>query len=202
MGGEDPASPVAAGQLGVKAGTRVRLVGGFDAAFVEELRERGVVEATRDAEIVFYAAARREELARREGARGARLWVIYPKGTAEIREVEVIEAGRAAGLKDVKVARFSETHTGLKFVSPARKPRSDVRDDVDLDERVAGYPRGGDRRPNRRLGTERAHEDLVHLRIILRPWPGRRWPSDTFPWMTRPPRGASSGLPGRSSCGP
>jgi len=46
------------------------------------------------------------------------LWVIYPKGKAAIREIDVIEAGRAAGLKDVKVARFSETHTALKFVVP------------------------------------------------------------------------------------
>ena len=108
-------------KLGVKAGTTVRLVGDFDAEFVAELRARGAVEASRDAEIVFYAATRRKELARVRTLAAPVLWVIYPKGTAEIREVEVIEAGRAAGLKDVKVARFSETHTGLKFVSPARK---------------------------------------------------------------------------------
>lgn len=35
-----------------------------------------------------------------------------------IRAVEVIEAGRAAGLKDTKVARFSSTHTALRFVPP------------------------------------------------------------------------------------
>ena len=35
-----------------------------------------------------------------------------------IREVEVIERGRTAGLKDVKVASFSATHTALKFVIP------------------------------------------------------------------------------------
>jgi hypothetical protein len=43
---------------------------------------------------------------------------VYPKGVKEIREVEVIEAGRAAGLKDIKVCAFSATHTGLKFVFP------------------------------------------------------------------------------------
>jgi hypothetical protein len=46
------------------------------------------------------------------------LWIVYPKGVKEIREVEVIEAGRAAGLKDIKVCAFSATHTGLKFVFP------------------------------------------------------------------------------------
>ena len=30
----------------------------------------------------------------------------------------MLAAGRAAGLTDVKVARFSETHTALKFVVP------------------------------------------------------------------------------------
>jgi hypothetical protein len=108
-------------KLGVKAGTTVRLVGAFDPEFVGELRGRGAVESEREAEIVFYAAARREELAPLRKLAADVVWVIYPKGTADIREIEVIEAGRAAGLKDLKVARFSETHTGLKFVSPARK---------------------------------------------------------------------------------
>jgi hypothetical protein len=33
-------------------------------------------------------------------------------------ENDVIEAGRAAGMKDVKVVRYSDTHTGLKMVIP------------------------------------------------------------------------------------
>lgn len=47
---------------------------------------------------------------------GGALWLIYPKGVPEIKEIEVIRAGRAAEMKDVKVARFSATHTALKFV--------------------------------------------------------------------------------------
>jgi hypothetical protein len=46
------------------------------------------------------------------------LWVVYPKGRREGGEMDVIAAGRDAGLKDVKVARVSPTHTGLKFVIP------------------------------------------------------------------------------------
>jgi hypothetical protein len=49
------------------------------------------------------------------------LWVVYPKGQKHIRETDVISAGRAAGLKDVKVASFSPTHTALKFVIPVAK---------------------------------------------------------------------------------
>jgi hypothetical protein len=52
---------------------------------------------------------------------GGALWIVYPKGVAVIREIEVLNAGRAAGLKDTKVASFSPTHTALKFVRPAAK---------------------------------------------------------------------------------
>ena len=48
----------------------------------------------------------------------AALWIIYPKGIREITENDVIAAIRAAGLKDVKVASFSATHTALKAVIP------------------------------------------------------------------------------------
>lgn len=46
------------------------------------------------------------------------LWVVYPKGVTAIREIDVIDAGRAAGLKDTKVASFSAGHTALRFVVP------------------------------------------------------------------------------------
>ena len=93
----------------------------YDTGFcvpLEELRGRGAKVVEGRAEIVFFAAEKRGDLAKvkKVAAMGDALWVIFPKGVAEIREVEVIEAGRAAGLKDVKVARFSERCTGLKFV--------------------------------------------------------------------------------------
>ena len=49
------------------------------------------------------------------------MWVVYPKGRTDPSEVDVLEAGKAAGLVDVKVARFSETHTALKFVIPVAR---------------------------------------------------------------------------------
>jgi hypothetical protein len=48
------------------------------------------------------------------------VWVVYPKGVKTVREIQVLDAGRAAGLKDLKVASFSPTHTALKFVIPLR----------------------------------------------------------------------------------
>ena len=49
------------------------------------------------------------------------LWIVYPKGVPEIREMDVLLAGREAGLKDTKVASFSATHTALRFVIPIAK---------------------------------------------------------------------------------
>ena len=46
------------------------------------------------------------------------LWIIRPKGRPEISERATMAAGRAAGLVDVKVVAFSETHTAEKFVIP------------------------------------------------------------------------------------
>jgi hypothetical protein len=49
------------------------------------------------------------------------LWIVYPKGKREIKEQQVLEAGKQAGLVDVKVVSFSATHTALKFVWPKAK---------------------------------------------------------------------------------
>jgi hypothetical protein len=46
------------------------------------------------------------------------IWVIRPKGRDDLTESMVLGAGRDAGMYDVKTARISATHTGLKFVIP------------------------------------------------------------------------------------
>jgi hypothetical protein len=112
-------------KLGVKPGVAVRLEGPIDREFRKELLGSGVKE-TKDGgktDLVFFAAAATAELGQvRKLTKilkpAGALWVLYPKGVTTIREVEVIETGRAAGLKDVKVCGFSSTHTALKFVIP------------------------------------------------------------------------------------
>jgi hypothetical protein len=126
--------PSRADKLGVKAGLSLRVVGEFEPAFLEELRDSET--ATGKADLIFFSASAKKDLARipklaatLEPA-GA-LWVVYPKGVAAIREIEVLEAGRTAGLKDVKVASFSATHTALKFVIPlAARTARDTRPPV------------------------------------------------------------------------
>jgi hypothetical protein len=115
--------PSRADKLGVKAGVAVALVGEFEGRFLEELRERSVEQVKTRADLIFFAAADAGELAqvRKLIARlkpNGGLWVVYPKGIRAITEMDVINAGRAAGLKDNKVASFSTTHTALRFVIP------------------------------------------------------------------------------------
>jgi hypothetical protein len=49
--------------------------------------------------------------------RGA-MWIVYPRGVTAVTQNEVLAAGRALGLLDVKVVRFSDTQTALRFVAP------------------------------------------------------------------------------------
>lgn len=114
-------------KLGVKDGAKVSLLGTFDEGFLRELAQQteNVVKSKvgEDSEWIFFAAESKKELAQvpklAKTLKGAApLWIIYPKGKKEITELDVIAAGRKAGLKDVKVVGFSATHTALKFVIP------------------------------------------------------------------------------------
>jgi hypothetical protein len=114
-------------KLGVKRDARVSVLGNFDEDFLRELSELtdnvDTAVIADDAEWIFFAAPTKKELARvpkhaKKMKGTVALWVVYPKGQKEIRETDVIAAGRDAGLKDVKVVGFSPTHTALKFVIP------------------------------------------------------------------------------------
>jgi hypothetical protein len=108
-------------KLGVKPGMRVR-VDGLD-ELLPELAERDAAHVDRDADIVFLRVDSRDRLGDVPAAwaqvadRGA-LWIVYPRAVAAVTQNDVLAAGRAAGLLDVKVVRFSDTHTGLRFVAP------------------------------------------------------------------------------------
>jgi hypothetical protein len=113
-------------KLGVKAGMSVLCVA-VDDALIAEIEARGARVVTRSAaggaDIVFYGAERRERLDRLARLRASikphgAVWVIRPKGQQAITESDVMAAGKRAGLVDVKVVSFSETHTAEKFVIP------------------------------------------------------------------------------------
>jgi hypothetical protein len=116
-------------KLGVKAGHRVLVLGLKDEEFSNELRARGVSVMTRltgCADIIFVTIERREALDKLRAVqknleRDGAVWVIRPKGVDAITENDVMKAGKAAGLVDVKVVRFSDTYTAEKFVIPVAK---------------------------------------------------------------------------------
>lgn len=117
-------------KLGVKPGQKVGVFGIKDLQFLMDLHKRtsDVVEAkpVKDADLVFVQCDRAGDLRkvttlRRQIKPAGAVWVVYPKGKKNITQAVVFRAGKKAGLVDIKVASFSETHTALKFVIPKKK---------------------------------------------------------------------------------
>jgi Protein of unknown function (DUF3052) len=117
-------------KLGIKPGQRIAVLGVEDAEFQRDL-EAIVPDYSRgnrvaDADLIFFSAEAKEDLSRlkslsRSICKSGGIWVVYPKGQTHIREIDVINAGKSAGLTDNKVVRFSATHTALRFVIPLAK---------------------------------------------------------------------------------
>ena len=114
-----------ADKLDIKPGLRVSMIG---VSVDLEGRTSDVTEgkAAKESDLIFFGAATDKGLAKlgslaRSLKRNGAIWVVYPKGRQEITEVGVLAAGRQVGLVDTKVARFSDTHTALKFVIPVAK---------------------------------------------------------------------------------
>ena len=108
-------------KLGVKRGQTISIAGSLDPSFLGELD--ATTRVRKNSDVIFLAAGHRDDLARlaklRESlAPSGAIWVIRPKGVRDITEAEVMAAGKAAGLVDVKVVKFSDTHTAEKFVIP------------------------------------------------------------------------------------
>jgi 5-enolpyruvylshikimate-3-phosphate synthase len=121
-------------KLGVRPGMRVALIDIDDDAIRSLLAERtsDITEGWPEPEtdVVLLGADSREALAPLEALaarirQNGAIWVVSRKGkAATLRDVEVIDAARAARLVDNKVASFSPTHTVLRLVIPvANRPR-------------------------------------------------------------------------------
>lgn len=106
------------------------MIGVDDPSFLNDLRSRVPAFSSgtprKRTNVVLFSAESLSDLARLKSLtntidRNGAIWLVYPKGQSHIREVDVILAGRAAGLVDNKVCRFSDTHTALRFVIPLAK---------------------------------------------------------------------------------
>ncbi len=117
--------PTRESKLGIKTGKSVCLLGTFDAAFEKSVAPFRTDDERR-ADLILLAAESKADLKSAKSLRArmksdAAIWVIYPKGVQAIRQIEVIDALRGHGLKDIKVMSFSPSHTGLKFVIPVEE---------------------------------------------------------------------------------
>ena len=121
-------------KLGVKDGMRVAVLDVDDEEFTSELGGRDVELVTDGpADLVVCGFDEPADLARLPSLiewihpAGA-VWAVWVKGRKELNENHVRDAAIEAGLVDVKVVRFSATHSALKLVVPkAKRGRSDGR---------------------------------------------------------------------------
>ena len=120
-------------KMGIKAGHVVSVVQLDDDAFVADAEAAGATvsrgRAKKNSDAIVYGANTRADLERMPAlkeslAPNGSLWIIRPKGVKAITEADSMAAGKAAGLVDVKVVRFSDTHTAEKFVIPLKSRRS------------------------------------------------------------------------------
>jgi len=114
-------------KMGIKPGMLVSVIGVADSWFLEDLHDRvdhvTTGKAAPSSDVIVTAVNTRRDLMafqtlqanlKPDGA----IWAVRPKGVPEVSEATVMNAARAAGLVDVKVVRFSESHTAEKFVRP------------------------------------------------------------------------------------
>ncbi len=112
-------------KLGVKPGMRVAVLGVEDPTFMADLRARTDDVTLREplpgSDAIFLNVEgpddvrRLNELRRLIKPNGA-VWAVFRKGRRDFNENDVLRLGLESGLVDVKVVRFSDMHTALKFV--------------------------------------------------------------------------------------
>jgi hypothetical protein len=118
-------------KLDVKPGARVAVLGVEDESFWAGLRRRtdDITTEGGPADVVIWRVndsgdlaelSQMEDWIQPDGA----IWAVWRKARPELTENDVREAALSVGLVDVKVARFSDSHSALKLVVPkARRHR-------------------------------------------------------------------------------
>jgi hypothetical protein len=128
-------------KLGVKPGARVSVLDVDDPGFLAELRTRTgevhVGRPRRDSDLVFVFISHRDELERVRPLKkylrsNGAIWVLRPKGTPHIKEVDIIDLGKRSGLVDNKIASFSDTVSAMRLVIPVALRGSARRDAGDV----------------------------------------------------------------------
>jgi hypothetical protein len=125
--------PTRLAKIGVRPEWRAAIIGPVENDFVDELRAAvstlSIGRALPQADAIFVGVSHPADFERVSAAKSSikpagAVWLIRPKGSAEVTESAVMAAGKAAGLVDVKVVGFSATHSAMKFVIPVKnRPR-------------------------------------------------------------------------------
>ena len=142
-------------KLSVKKGMRIAVIGVDDQLLIEEATACGATVARGSRagalDMIFFGARSIADLTRlaslvsRIKPSGV-IWLVRAKGRgAAIREAESMEAGKRAGLVDVKVVSFSDTHSAEKYVIPVAK-RERAGRPASASPRTAGSPASRDRK--------------------------------------------------------
>ena len=114
-------------KLGVKSESRVLVLNVDDKGFLAQLKARAPMTTSKrgsePCDLVMLGATDKKHLDQLGGLQQAivpsgGIWVVWPKGRQELKEDDVRAAALAVGLVDVKVAKFSETHSALKLIIP------------------------------------------------------------------------------------
>jgi hypothetical protein len=110
-------------KLGVKTGMRVAVIAVDDPDFLRELSARADIldKPQKGIEMIFLGVEGPDDMPRLAElkdhiARDGAVWVVYRKGRKDFNENDVLRLGLESGMVDVKVVRFSDTHTGTKYV--------------------------------------------------------------------------------------
>ncbi len=113
-------------KLVVKPGAKVAVVDLADASFLNLLRTRTTAivrgRPRSPCDIVFVGVRAKSDLGRLKEAKtwiepNGAIWLIRPKGPGSpLSDLDLIEAGLAAGLVDNKIASFSDTQGAMRFV--------------------------------------------------------------------------------------
>jgi hypothetical protein len=122
-------------KLGIKAGMRVVFVNLRDDVLRDQIERAGatvLARRTTDADAVFLGARTASDLERLAPVSAwlqpaGAVWVVRRKGDSAVSERASMAAGKNAGLVDVKVVSFSDTHTAEKYVIPVEKRPSAAR---------------------------------------------------------------------------
>ena len=114
-------------KLGVDAEKKVCIIGKLDADLLADIESTGAKVAKsargKDFDMLFIAASSKKDLEKLATQRAmikdnGASWIVYPKAREELRERDVLIAGRTLQLTDNKQVKVSEELTSVRFVIP------------------------------------------------------------------------------------